>query len=330
MKIFLSPHCDDESLFGAYTILRHRPQVLVCFNGRKAKHLADDHEREAETRAAMDILGAEVGFLRCRCVPADWDTLEQRLRHLDPEVVWAPLPEDDGQSGHNGVARLAIRLWPGRVAFYATYTGKGTKTRLAAPVPVEPGWAELKEQALACYQSQIDREGTRQHWEQGLDEYVIDAPAQSVNGTVKLNLACGYNPLDGFVNLDRRLGWRFEDGLGDYHDGTVDAITISHALMYVPIEEWPAVFAEFARVLKPGGVLRVTEDAIGAPGSERPTIRPGAEVATNRELVVDHIVRTGLVARPVTPNSSGFRDGSLIQTNYGDPPTVFHVEGLKA
>lgn len=332
MKVFLSPHCDDETLFGAYTILRHRPQVLVCFNGRQATHLADDREREAETLAAMEILEAKVAFLRCRSAPSDWGEVEQRLTQVvhDPEVVWAPLFEDDGQSDHNGVALVAARLWPGRVAFYATYTGAGVKSRVGTPVPVEPGWHDLKQRALACYRSQIERPGTAQHWEQGLDEYVIDAPVQCMNGTVKLNLACGSNPLDGFVNLDKRLGWRFEDGLGDYQDASVDAITVSHALMYVRLEEWPGVFAEFSRVLKPGGVLRVTEDAIGAEGSSRPVIRPKAAVATTRELVIDHMLRARLVAGTVTANSTFYRDGSLVQTNYGDEPDVFHVEGVKS
>ena len=56
---------------------------------------------------------------------------------------------------------------------------------------------------------------------------------------MRLNLGCGEEHLiDGFVNLDARTGWHFEDGL-PYPDGSVEAITISHALMYVPLSAWP-------------------------------------------------------------------------------------------
>ena len=86
---------------------------------------------------------------------------------------------------------------------------------------------------------------------------------------MRLNLGCGEEHLiSGFENLDARNGWRFEDGL-PYPDGSVEAITISHALYLVPLADWPAAFAEFARVLKPGGVIRITEDDATNPASSR-------------------------------------------------------------
>jgi glycosyltransferase involved in cell wall biosynthesis len=74
-----------------------------------------------------------------------------------------------------------------------------------------------------------------------------------VEGPLRLNLGCGspgtrsWHPMPGFVNLDKALGWRFEDGLHRFPDGTVAGITISHALMYVELADWPLVCAEFAR-----------------------------------------------------------------------------------
>ncbi len=85
---------------------------------------------------------------------------------------------------------------------------------------------------------------------------------------MKLNLGSGAHPLEGFVNLDKQNGWTFEQGLW-YSDRSVEAITISHALMYVPLAEWPRVFTELARVLVPGGIVRITEDATNDPESER-------------------------------------------------------------
>ncbi|KAB1197148.1 MULTISPECIES: class I SAM-dependent methyltransferase [Haloferax] len=53
-------------------------------------------------------------------------------------------------------------------------------------------------------------------------------------------------------------------------DETVDAITAYHAVFHVPREAHPAVYHEFARVLKPDGVLLMT-----LPGGRFETVRRG-------------------------------------------------------
>ena len=150
---------------------------------------------------------------------------------------------------------------------------------------------------------------------------------------MKLNLGSGAHPLDGFENLDLTNGWRFEDGLGQYPDGSVEGITVSHALMYVPLADWPFVFAEIARVLEPGGVVRVTEDATDDPRSSRyPDGFDGVVTLTSRGLVRTYLELAGLDAVDVTPNWSYYRNGAsgeLIQTFHGTPPKVFHIEGVK-
>lgn len=146
---------------------------------------------------------------------------------------------------------------------------------------------------------------------------------------VKLNLGSGAHPLDGFVNLDLANGWRFEDGLGGYPDGSVEAITISHALMYVALGDWPFVFSELARVLEPGGVVRITEDETEDRASERYGGCPDAVTLTSRSLVVTQLQLAGLIPAVVLSDVSRFRDGSLMQTWHGRAPKVFHVEGVK-
>lgn len=144
----------------------------------------------------------------------------------------------------------------------------------------------------------------------------------------KLNLGCGDNRLDGFVNLDAKDGWRFEDGL-TYLAGTVEAITISHALMYLRRRHWPKLFKELSRVLESGGVLRVTEDATDDPHSERFGGHEDAVTLTTESNVREQMRKAGLAAQTVGADETAFRDNTLIQQFHGPSPKVFHVEGVK-
>jgi hypothetical protein len=164
------------------------------------------------------------------------------------------------------------------------------------------------------------------------------AVAPTISGSLRLNLGCGspntrsWHPIDGMVNLDKSLGWRFEDGLGDFLDGSVAGITVSHALMYVAESDWPAVCREFARVLVDGGVVRITEDSTEDPRSSRVGGWRGSQPAvtlTSAEFVKAQLRRAGLVAVDVTADVTQFSDRSLCQAQHGAAPDVFFVEGVK-
>ena len=80
---------------------------------------------------------------------------------------------------------------------------------------------------------------------------------------LKLHLGCGDVDLPGFVNIDvspaphvhhvRRV-----ERLPLFADGTVDLIYASHVLEHFPHESVVGVLSEWRRVLKPGGVLRLS------------------------------------------------------------------------
>lgn len=177
MNLFLTPHSDDESLFGAYTLLRYKPLILICLEGRRKRTYVPNEVREAETAAAAKILGCTSKQLPVYCDPPDWDKLEALLKEYKPSRVWAPLPEEDGHPHHNKVGEIAARLWPGMVDFYVTYTDEGNgRSPKGELVPVEPGWPELKRRALACYVSQASKPDTAFHFEHPvLDEYIVKA-----------------------------------------------------------------------------------------------------------------------------------------------------------
>jgi len=152
----------------------------------------------------------------------------------------------------------------------------------------------------------------------------------NVADTLRLNLGCGAFPIPGMVNLDKRLGWRFQDGL-DFPNHSVHGITISHALMYLPDEDWPAFFSEMARVLVDGGVVRITEDDTDNPNSARFGGWKGSEPAvtmTWAEKVIRALDRAGLAAYHATPDITRGHE-SLLQSRHGAPPDVFYVEGVR-
>ena len=77
--------------------------------------------------------------------------------------MFAPAVEAGGHEQHNLVGELADKVFGGRVTHYMTYTNGRDRSR-GVPVEFEPGWAALKLQALACYESQIRLASTGHHF----------------------------------------------------------------------------------------------------------------------------------------------------------------------
>lgn len=158
MKLFVSPHNDDEALFGAFTLLREKPEVLIVFDGY-IQHLRGARvsalERRNESIAAMEILG--IARLRFLGLHDDDSTvtsemIRREIKALCPTEIYAPASEPGGHHQHNLVARACENL---PVAHrYLTYTPAG-KSISAREVPILDGsWIGLKLRALACYESQ--------------------------------------------------------------------------------------------------------------------------------------------------------------------------------
>lgn len=75
--------------------------------------------------------------------------------------------------------------------------------------------------------------------------------------SIKLDIGCGTTPLDGFIGIDRKLGTEAYP-LADYLDESVDEIYASHVLEHFDQSLADKVLAEWVRVLKPGGRIRIS------------------------------------------------------------------------
>ena len=82
-----------------------------------------------------------------------------------------------------------------------------------------------------------------------------------------VNLGCGYRPMKGWVNVDRARGpevqvvWNLTEGL-PFPDSSCSAVFSEHLIEHVTKEDAARLLRECYRVLKSGGVLRIsTPDA---------------------------------------------------------------------
>ncbi len=82
---------------------------------------------------------------------------------------------------------------------------------------------------------------------------------------IKLNLGCGTDYKDGWVNIDNNsdnnitkldLDWDLRNPL-PYKDNSVDFIYNEHFIEHLTVEEGQTLITDAMRVLKPGGVLRI-------------------------------------------------------------------------
>lgn len=158
LKLFLAPHNDDETLFGAYTIMREKPLVVIVTDSwiqflRGTGITAE--QRRNESQEAMEILGVPIEFLGIKDNELTDKALIEKLKQYRPTKVYAPLPNSK-RSHHNLVGKVARRLWPNKVIFYSTYTKESLTPMGEMEIKPTRREIELKNKALDCYKSQIE------------------------------------------------------------------------------------------------------------------------------------------------------------------------------
>jgi predicted SAM-dependent methyltransferase len=88
---------------------------------------------------------------------------------------------------------------------------------------------------------------------------------KKANGPLMLNVGCGTDYKEGWVNIDNNsdnniekldLNWDLRKPL-PFEENSVDFIFNEHFMEHLTVEEGQAALKDFMRVLKPGGILRI-------------------------------------------------------------------------
>ena len=182
MKLFLSPHNDDECLFAAYTLMREKPLVVIVTDSDA--HLAQGisaEQRREESRRACDLLGVPVVFLGLKdcTLEQQRDDLRRRLEPFASQPwthIYAPAFQG-GHKDHDALAEVVSSMFS-PVSYYATYAPGESYTPAGREIRPAPEEIELKNRALECYASQIQlaRTGSRFDAVRGRSEYLGDTP----------------------------------------------------------------------------------------------------------------------------------------------------------
>ena len=167
-KILWVPHNDDESLFCAYTIMREKPLVIVCFDSY-IQDWTNWEERREESKQAMSILGAKVDFLGLSDKDDTRDDLVDALKDYKADKIWACT---GSHKHHKWLGEIARELWPD-CTLCSTYEGDNLHVETEWEITPTLLEMELKESALDCYKSQLEKNKPHFDAVMGGSEYYV-------------------------------------------------------------------------------------------------------------------------------------------------------------
>jgi LmbE family N-acetylglucosaminyl deacetylase len=164
MKLFLAPHNDDEALFGAFTLMRERPLVVVVTDSYVQWNRGDGitaDQRWSETLVACEAFGCPALRLGLRDDQLTQELVRQALTRFGGfEQIYSPALQH-GHPHHDLVCLAAREVFPVTRIEYCTYSQtRGSYAnegvRRIDPTPEE---RSRKTAALAAYVSQHARSG---------------------------------------------------------------------------------------------------------------------------------------------------------------------------
>ena len=159
---------------------------------------------------------------------------------------------------------------------------------------------------------------------------------------VGVQLTSGLTPLKGWLNLDQgpsymygeqNVLWMYTFGLRTFDDNSIDTLVVIHSLVYLNRGEYEGLFADAFRVLKPGGVFRISEDTPIAH-CPCPRLMSHSSLADTKQTLED----AGFAVLESTPSTTASRDSSVLKVGHFSEATwtdsrasrrIFILEGIK-
>jgi len=147
---------------------------------------------------------------------------------------------------------------------------------------------------------------------------------------IKLNIGAGDTQIDGFTPIDRKFGQ--EAYPLNYEDNTVDEIRASHILEHFSFAEASQALAEWVRVLKPGGKLRIAvpdvDKALNSDSANRLFYLMGGQTDENdfHKSAYDHQRLEGVMRESGLTSIQPWHSEN---TDTAAHPVSLNLEGIK-
>lgn len=178
-SLFLSPHNDDAALFGSFILLREKPLVLTITDSYIQQNRGENitpEQRRQEDIEAMKILGCPIVFGAIRDdIIEDWGIYNLLSKFHNFTKIYAPAPIIPGNQHHNLIGKIAGEVFKDKVTYYMTYSTNNLYIEGSREIKPTEEELAIKSKALKCYQSQLNLEATRPHFEamEGRSEWYI-------------------------------------------------------------------------------------------------------------------------------------------------------------
>lgn len=177
MNLFISPHNDDETLFGAFTLLREKPLVLIVTDSWIQFTRGEDcsaEDRWQETLKAMQVLKCPVvrGGIRDDIIGAE--AVKELLEKFSGfDKVYAPAIIVNGNPHHNLIGEVAAEVFGDKLVRYMTYSKDNLYAVGKQELKPEPEEIALKKMAFDCYPSQLKINGPHFDAVKGKSEWYL-------------------------------------------------------------------------------------------------------------------------------------------------------------
>jgi LmbE family N-acetylglucosaminyl deacetylase len=177
--LFIEPHQDDSVLFGAYTLMRHKPLVVSVTSSfiqpNRGDVGCDADTRRKESIEAATMLGCPIVFMDIPDTELTEEIFRERIKFFNPETVYIPAAQG-GNKHHDLINKVCLEVFGrSRCEQYSNYS----KTNLfiqegyeIKPTQIE---IELKNKALDCFKSQLSLPSTKPHFDivRGKSEWLL-------------------------------------------------------------------------------------------------------------------------------------------------------------